>query len=216
VPGAGEYRVTLADDVRNAVRQAIVRLAVRRRTASITTGAPLTITLEGDSAAVDAVSLTSYTPTAGDLAQVLLTPGALPLVLGRTSSDIELPALVTDVNTAGPTSGTNELTIETATVTLDGLTRVRVVLDTARIDTGVAADTYTFRIKDGSTVERTFRYNATGGASTGIRVEWISDTAPAAGSHTFTATVLRSSGTGTLSINASSTNLIQFSIVEFR
>jgi hypothetical protein len=184
----------------------------------VTVASPLTVTLEGDSAAVNAVTLTSYVPVVGDVVQVLLNPGALPLVLGDVLTTQDgLPSVVTDSTGVGPTSGTTELVIATAaSVTLDGTTRVRVRYEAARIDTTINGDVFTFRIKDGSTVMRAFRYNAPGLAADGINFEWISDTAPSAAAHVFTAAVVRSSGTGTLQINGSSVNIAQFSVSRFR
>jgi hypothetical protein len=78
--------VTLADDIRNAVSRAVVRIGVRRRNATVTVASPLTVTLEADSTDVSAVTLDSYPPVVGDVVQVLLTPGALPLVLGTTTT----------------------------------------------------------------------------------------------------------------------------------
>jgi hypothetical protein len=208
--------VSLADQIQQAALAAVLRTAPRQRLGAVAAVSPLTVTLGGDTAAVPATSLDSYPPVAGDTVTVLVSPGSSPLVLGKAYS-AALPDLQTGTASVGPTSGTTELVLATSTaLTLDGRTRVRVEFESARIDTTVGTDVFTFNIKDGATVVRARRYPAPAIADAGFRYGWISAAAPSAGSHTYTATVVRSAGTGTLTINGSATNLLQLSVTEFR
>lgn len=72
----------LADEIRRAAQAAVVRTAPRQRLGVVGTVSPLTVTLGGDTAAVSAVTANGYAPLAGETVAVLVTPGAVPLILG--------------------------------------------------------------------------------------------------------------------------------------
>lgn len=71
-----------APNLRALTRRLVVEYAVRRRNASVTALSPLTVTLEGDSAAVPATTISGYVPVVSDAVRVLVSPGAPPLILG--------------------------------------------------------------------------------------------------------------------------------------
>lgn len=122
-----------------------------------------------------------------------------------------LPDLVSSAASVGPTVGAATLVIQSsASITLDGLTRVRVKFECARIDTTVAGDVFTFSFRDNTTVMRTIRYApGAAAAQTGEAFEWISDTAPTVGAHVFDIAVARNVGAGTLSVVGSATGIRQ-------
>lgn len=128
-----------------------------------------------------------------------------------------LPDLQTGTATAGPTSGTAELTVLTSSaITLDGFTSVRVTFEWGNASPSVADDAYLFRIKDNGTTVRESRLQWAGTRIVPGHVEWISSAAPSAGAHTYTAVVLRVSGTGVLTMAASATVMYQLSVTAYR
>lgn len=196
-------------------------LTIRRRAATITAvdAATSTATVQWADGATTTAGvpwLASYSAAVSDIVLVDLAAGS-PLIVGAVQVNLALPDVQTNTSGAGPTAAAVELTVMTSSaITLDGRTRVRVTFGSARIDTTVAADVFTFAIKDNGTAVRARRYNTPGAAADGVGFDWVSGTAPSAGSHTFTVTVLRSAGTGTLTVNGSATNLIQLSVAEFQ
>lgn len=143
---------------------------------------------------------------------VQLLNGAQPIYYAK----VGLPDLVQGTTNAGPTSGTTPLTImSSSSITLDGSTKVRVRFQCSRIDTSVANDVFSFAVLDNGVSQLSFRYLARAAADTGFTFEWISNPAPSAGAHTFSVNVTRTSGTGTLTINAAAASPRQLSTVEF-
>jgi hypothetical protein len=100
--------VSLADQIRQAATAAVVRIATRQRIGVVVTASPLTVTLGGDTAAVSAATANGYLPVVGETVAVLVTPGAVPLVLGgtavrRAAGDLVefVPAGNTDTGSSG-------------------------------------------------------------------------------------------------------------------
>lgn len=161
--------------------------------------------------------LDSYVPTAGDVAFLDRVAGS-PLLIGAASSNRGLPDVQTGTSTAGPTSGTTELTIiSSASITLDGRTRVKVVFSSGNMHPTVVNDVFTFRISMDGVSQREIRFLVTtAAADSGRHYEWVSGTAPSAGAHVFSARVVRASGTGVMSVDASATVMYQLTVAEFQ
>ncbi len=130
----------------------------------------------------------------------------------------QLPQGILDIqrNTAGlgPTSGTTELTLLTSSALTPAQTgrRWRIVFQCRGLQGSIANDTYTLRIKEGATVLNDFAWNPiVGGGSTtfGLRFEAIVDS-PTVASHTYSCTIVRSTGTGTATLTATATAPILF------
>lgn len=121
-------------------------------------------------------------------------------------------ALVSSVTSSqGPTSGTTELVVATSPAfTADGSTLVAIDFTWYNINESVAGDFFQVKLYEGTTP----------GAGTQL-AQWIHNGAPSstviggglvravvtpsAGTHTYTARIVRSSGSGTATLSASST-----------
>ena len=133
-------------------------------------------------------------------------------VLTDTAMD-KLPqgimAVATSTSSVGPTSGTTELDIVTAAAVtpLQSNRRFRLTFSCRGIQGSIANDTFTLRIKEGSTTLNDYAWNPiVGGGSTtfGLMFQAIVDS-PAASSHTYKATIVRSTGTGTATLTGTAT-----------
>lgn len=115
------------------------------------------------------------------------------------------------------TSGTTEATLVTApAITGDGSMQV-VIRFSGWCNIGsVAGDKFDYRIKDGATVLGTFRYQTTTGTPDDPIPPAQVVVTPAAGSHTYTVTVQRFGGTGTLTIANSATAPFTVTVEQFR
>ena len=99
------------------------------------------------------------------------------------------------------TSGTTELTVVTLPAIVgDGSMKVKISFDGWTNTGSVAGDVFDYRIKDGATVLATKRYRSAGSANDPVPTCFVIDT-PSAGSHTYTVTVVRISGTGVLTVS---------------
>jgi hypothetical protein len=112
--------VTLADEIRRAALAAVVRTAPRQRQGVVSTIAPLTVVLGGDTAAVPCTALAAYTPVAGMTVTVLVNPGAVPLVLGPAAAGSRF--LSDDVTTSQTTTSTSFTDLATTGPTVSGVT----------------------------------------------------------------------------------------------
>lgn len=111
--------MSLADDIRTAAVAAVLRIAPRQRQGVVAAISPLTVTLGGDTTAVPAAALGSWTPVAGVTVTVLVVPGAAPLILGPAYAS---PALATaDVTTSQGTSSTTLTDLATVGPTVSGV-----------------------------------------------------------------------------------------------
>lgn len=110
--------MSLADEIRRAATAAVVRTAPRQRLGVVATTSPLTVTLGGDTAAVPAASVSGYVPLAGDTVTVLVTPGAVPLIL---TGGPGLALLQDDVATGETTTSTTYGDLATPGPTISNL-----------------------------------------------------------------------------------------------
>lgn len=113
-------------------------------------------------------------------------------------------ANLTNQNTSvGPTSGTTELTLDTSgSVTFDGTTLAEISFSWYNISQTVATDVFFVRLYDGSTqLQQWFNDISANGGGGNMRAVLT----PSAGAHTYTARLVRSSGTGTASMVAGAT-----------
>lgn len=130
------------------------------------------------------------------------TPGAIYTYTG--TNWIRTTPKLTDtdkvVAPVGPTSGTAELTLSTsATIEFDGNTDVDVEYSFYNITLTVPTDVFLVRLYDGATPLAQWLLNVnTNGGSGNLPASLT----PAAGMHTFTAKLVRSSGSGTASLYA--------------
>jgi hypothetical protein len=120
------------------------------------------------------------------------------------------PTPVTTVVTSGSssTSGTTELVLASSgAVTYDGNTKVRFSFAWYNVVQTVATDFFLIKFYDGPTAgSGTLLAQALlqPALNSGSGTFWIDNT-PSAGSHTFTARLVRSSGSGTAALSAAST-----------
>jgi hypothetical protein len=112
------------------------------------------------------------------------------------------------------TSGTATTTIATKTVNVAGDQLVRVALYVRSIDMTVATDQFVIEItEDGANKQQHFYNGPTAGDNvTSFTVWWITPTPPAAGNHTYAATIRRTSGTGVANVSAAAGRPIQFTV----
>lgn len=103
--------MSLADQIRQAASAAVLRIAPRQRLGAVVTTSPLTVTLGGDTAAVPAAAVNGYVPLAGDTVTVLVTPGAVPLIL---TGGLRLSLTQADVATSESTASTSFVDLATA------------------------------------------------------------------------------------------------------
>jgi hypothetical protein len=108
----------LADEIRRAATAAVVRLAPRQRLGVVATTSPLTVTLGGDTAAVPAATVSGYVPLAGDTVTVLVSPGAVPLIL---TGGLGLSTAQADVATAESTTSTTFVDLTTPGPTISNV-----------------------------------------------------------------------------------------------
>lgn len=126
--------------------------------------------------------------------------------LNFLKNGVSASALVT--SNAGPTSGTTELVVATApAVTLDGSTPIEIVFSWYNVSLTVGTDAFLMKLYDGPTagsgtqIAQWLLANGTTSPGSGaVRVPLT----PASGSHTYTGRLVRSSGTGTGTMSASS------------
>lgn len=107
----------------------------------------------------------------------------------------------------GPTSSTTELTLSSITPpTFDGSTAMVLSYSWYNVTQTVSTDTFFIRLYDGST--QVAQYFLIPGSNCGGGTVQVALT-PSAGSHTFTARIVRNSGTGTASVVAGGTAPMQ-------
>jgi hypothetical protein len=108
----------------------------------------------------------------------------------------------------GPTSSTTELDVITAPAAVIAQTgrRIRITFYFRSFSGTVLNDTFSFRIKEGATTlsELSQQNNAVSVGQNGCTVIAYVDS-PTAASHTYKATIVRSTGTGTATIQAAAT-----------
>jgi hypothetical protein len=126
------------------------------------------------------------------------------------NTDAVAPVLVTSNSSA--TSGTTELVLATlGAYTADGSTEIELAFSWYFFGGTVAGEQYIVRLYDGPTAgSGTQLAGCVQITATATSVLIPGDTirhryTPAAGSHTYTARVVRNTGTGTVTLNASST-----------
>lgn len=117
----------------------------------------------------------------------------------------------------GPTSATTELVVASApAVTLDGTTQVEVMFNWYNVTYTVATDSFLMRLYDGPTagsgtqVAQWLLAIAANGGSGNIRAILT----PSAASHTYTARLFRSAGTGTATLVATATTPATISVAQ--
>lgn len=124
-------------------------------------------------------------------------------------------AVASSTSAIGPTSSTTELDIVTAAaVTLLTADRqIRLRFHARGISVSVADGIHIVRIKEGATVLNEAHYNpaGTGVASIAADFEAIVSS-PTAASHTYKATIQRSSGTGNATVSATATAPITLTV----
>lgn len=102
------------------------------------------------------------------------------------------------------TSGTTELTIDTTgTFVADGLMEVEVTWSAYNMVKTVNTDSFFLRLYDGAVLIRELFIPASSGTSVGT-VPISKVLTPSAGNHTFSVRVVRNSGTGTMTVEATS------------
>lgn len=124
-------------------------------------------------------------------------------------SGVALSSTVT--TNQGPTSATTELVLATSPAfTADGSTLVEIVFSWYAIAQTVSTDVFLVKLYDGTTpgsgTQLAQWLNSAAGATTSMGSGFIrAFITPSAGSHTYTARLVRSSGTGTATLTAFST-----------
>src|SRR5262249_18812829 len=114
----------------------------------------------------------------------------------------------------GPTSGTTELDVIVASaVTIAGTTRrLRISFHCLGINNTVNTDTFRLRIKEGATELNGAQFLANNSTDVwGAGLQAIVDS-PSAASHTYKVTIQRQVGTGTATVDASSTDPITLTV----
>lgn len=121
----------------------------------------------------------------------------------------KIPSVYTAVTTTvGPTSGTTELTVATApAITGDGTSKVKISVAWNSMTFSVAGDIFEIHIKDGATQLANYRVKGQGTTAEAGGSTFVVDV-PSAAAHTYTATVQRITGTGTVTMAAGSTQPI--------
>jgi len=125
-------------------------------------------------------------------------------------------AMATPLTTGGTTSGTTELTIITAPAVTIAQTnrRIKVSFSCRGYSSATANDVYIIRIKEGATTFNeqivVITTTATTLSTGNVFHAWIDS--PTAASHTYSATIQRSSGTGTATVAASATAPINLAV----
>lgn len=131
-------------------------------------------------------------PLAGDLIRASDIPRILAVATPLTTS-------------VGPTSGTTELDVITApAITPSSSTRrIRIWFHCRGFSGGTAGEQFVVRIKEGATTlqEQVIIITTASLTNTGTDCHAIVD-APSVASHTYKATIQRTSGTGTVSVAA--------------
>ncbi|HEV8653266.1 MAG TPA: hypothetical protein VG276_28705 [Actinomycetes bacterium] len=124
-------------------------------------------------------------------------------------------AVATATADVGPTSGTTELDVVTASavVLLAANRRLKLTFAWRGLSGATSGDVYTLRIKEGATVlmESTQAPSGALGQLGGTMVRHLPS--PTAASHTYKATIQRAAGTGTVSVQGNANYPIQL-IVE--
>jgi len=132
--------------------------------------------------------------------------------IGRGNLDLQ------DIQASqGPTSGTAALTIATsASIAFDGTQRYRLMLYVRSATQTVNTDSFVYEfyidsINAGVNQLQQYLY-VWGAQQPSFSLEYISPSAPAAGNHQFFATVRRTLGSGTMSVQGASGRPIQFAV----
>lgn len=115
----------------------------------------------------------------------------------------------------GPTSGTTELTLATVTLTTNGTSRYEISFNWSNISTVTASDTFTLRLYVDSTLLDGHFLAAASATSRGGGFTRRTFTTTA-GSHTFTARLVQSGGTGTGTLAASTTSPAELAVVQLQ
>lgn len=170
-------------------------------------GVTLTATTYSAAGAADPVS--NNFPS-GSPGQIQSQAGAILLKgdgTARVQSGVDLPAgtLAYAEVTADTAAISTETTVLTAAaVTVVAGRRVRITAGFGKMSASVAGDVFELRIKEGATVLGLRSFSRAANNSDGeMAVAYVT---PSGGSHTYTATLARVSGTGTMAGNASATN----------
>lgn len=108
-------------------------------------------------------------------------------------------------NTANTTATTSDVTIASVTFTAVAGRAYLVTGFAANVSSSVAADVAIIKLKESSTIlQHSYRdCRAASGLGNGFPIEYY--VAPSAGSHTYDFTVIRGSGTGTITASGQST-----------
>lgn len=116
-------------------------------------------------------------------------------------------------NQGSITTVETDLTSLTATVTVPSGSRNLLLIADMHMFSTVGGDFYSFKMKESSTTIKEFqgRFQTNSGQEHFSFITRIS--APSAGSHTYKCTLVRASGSGTLSTYASSTSIAEFIVM---
>lgn len=126
--------------IRSAAAAAVRRGAPRLRTGTVTdttVSAVPTVTMTGDTDAVPAAAISGYIPAAGDVVQVLLQDGALPLLLGETAARRVGCRLRRAANQSIPAGGGGPTLISWDTEDFDPYGFITVTSSTITVPTGL-------------------------------------------------------------------------------
>lgn len=96
-----------------------------------------------------------------------------------------------------------DLTSLSVTVTVNTARRIRITAYLPNVTTTVAADIARLSLKEGGTLLNLAQRTVTTTNGATVRAEWVGT--PTAGAHTYKATIVRQSGTGTLVSSAGAT-----------
>jgi len=151
-----------------------------------------------------------------DTDKVLTYNGARWKTPGRNVA----PQSVHVTTTQGPTSGTTELVVATlAAFTPDGSTEIELVFNWNRVTFSVGTDTFLMRLYDGPTAGSgtllidSLIIQGSGSTEPGAgSVRWRGT--PSNASHTYTARIVRNSGTGTATLSLTGTREALFTVSE--
>ena len=125
------------------------------------------------------------------------------LIVATTLRGLLGRAVVTQSTaTQGPGFATNVTVITAPVVTGDGVKRFKITGKSANTTFTVAGDVFDFKLLCDGTVIANYRKSITTGSDGGVPPLIVSDV-PAAGSHTYTMSLGRVSGTGTATITPS-------------
>jgi hypothetical protein len=129
-----------------AVRAGAPRLRTGTVSTTTTLAAP-TVIMTGDTDAVSAAAVSGYLPAAGDVVQVLLQDGAVPLLLGETVARRVACRLRRTANQSIPAGGAGPTLISWDTEDEDPYGFITVASDTITVPAGLPG-TYAITVRD--------------------------------------------------------------------